>query len=384
MCAWLAGAMALLWRGVPQGGDGRQPAASRTAPPSDGRAGTSAGPRTASEPVPTVVTLNISGVPGDEALAELAKQSGYAVEPIAASMRAAMRKKPVTLATAAKPFWPVLLELCGALGVYPYSSSENRSTIYLSASAADRLKCPRVEAGACVVTLNSITTTASVDPSGLRPPHHEVTLSMSLLVEPKLKVLSFPAYAIIEEAADDRGQSMMPDDTAGPGSGGPGGPWSAQVSARLKCPPSPGTRIAKVKGRLDMMLYERMENWEIENPLKARRRTGTVGGVEVEFRGLERTLLSYSADFVVGAAQQDQAAAALFSPLRTVKLLNATGQEFAPAKVTIPEGRMRAASIHATFPRTAALGEPHRLVLSVPADVKVYSVPFEFVNLPLP
>jgi len=386
VCGVLGIAMVVLWRGVPQAVPERAPVAStRPAGPTVVATGAAEGPQLAQDPGPTLLTLNLKGVPGDEALTELAKQSGYMVEPIAASMRAAMKSRPVTLSAAGRPFWPVLLELCGVLGVYPYPSSENRSAIYLSASAADRLKCPRVEAGSCVVTLHSITTTASVDPSGMRPMQREIMLRLSLLIEPKLKVFSLPYYAAVEQAVDDKGQSMVPEDSRAPGDGGAGGPWTAPIYARLTCPENPGSRIARIKGYASLMLYDGMESWEITDVLRARRRSATLSGANVEFRGLERTFVNYTAYFAVGAGQQEPPSAAPFlSPLRTVRLLNAQGEEFAPAKITVPEGRARGVFIHASFPRTASLGEPHKIILSVPAGLKELRVPFEFTDLPLP
>ncbi|HYE20897.1 MAG TPA: hypothetical protein VEA69_20795 [Tepidisphaeraceae bacterium] len=240
----------------------------------------------------TRVTLDLDNVPAADAVAELARQARGPI-PIRPGNLLAKSAKRVSLKVDHRPYWEVMALLCKQLDVEPSSLADNGREAGLALSPvgsgagtagrpwADR---PTVVTGPLLVRAESIAHNRSLSLRDANDHTNDFSISFSVMAEPKLKVLDYAGTARIEEAVDDRGNSLLaapgpdggPEETYGNVHGGSPGQWS--VGATLAYPAQPGRKIARLRGTIAAEVQIRAARLEV--PLQSAR------GVSVDLDGV--------------------------------------------------------------------------------------------------
>ncbi|HSI33696.1 MAG TPA: hypothetical protein VK986_08920, partial [Tepidisphaeraceae bacterium] len=245
----------------------------------------------------TRITLNLDNVPAADAVAELARQARGPI-PVRPANHLTKSSKRVSLKVDHRPYWEVMGLLCKQLDVEPSTVADNGRESGLALSPvgsgggggvngtrawADR---PTVVAGPLLIRAEMIAHNRSLSLRDANDQTNDFSISLSVMAEPKLKVLDYAGTARIEEAVDDRGNSLLPapGDDADPGPeetygnvhGGSPGQWS--VGATLTYPADPGRKIARLRGTVAAEVQIRAARLEV--PIQSAR------GVSVDLDGV--------------------------------------------------------------------------------------------------
>lgn len=161
---------------------------------------------------PTRVTLTQTGRPASEAVAVLSARSGY---PLAA--KPGDLTPAVTLDLHGVPFWQAVDAVCEAAGLAVATDAETGLLLH----AADAHNPHVCYTGPFRVVAASASSGRTVQLAGLhrrtpgRPPPEYLSISFALFAEPKVPILGV-GQAVLTEATDDRGGSLLPPRTRGP------------------------------------------------------------------------------------------------------------------------------------------------------------------------
>jgi hypothetical protein len=247
----------------------------------------------------------------------------------------------------------------------------------------------------------------------LKPPRdvsEEFAISLTVFAEPKLKVLDFSQTIRLDEALDERGNSLVPTeepnalaanaDVFGGHAEGHTSRW--EVGATLHHPKGMGTRIARLRGATTLMVET--QSAALDVPLaSARGLTRTLGALRVAVKSADARQAELTV-FRDGRGDAEWFAVRMQLSAGQAQLLDDRGQVVARAQggggeadespdnqrmdlrlrfarepeggVESPEGNKRKAA--------ASLSEPARLVWEIPVEARELVVPFEFRDLPIP
>jgi hypothetical protein len=338
----------------------------------------------ADDPGATLVTLQLKEVSPESAFAELAKQSGFAIQATYPNLWTQAQSQRVTLSVNKEPFWTVFMKLCAAGGVYPQYTGERTGGIPLSLDSSNRFKCPSFPVGSCLVVLNRISRTVAADLETGTISRQDLQLQFTLLTEPKLRAFNVASWAMVQEAADELGNSLLAARPTGVTVTG-GHPQVHTVSARMSYPAQAGKRIARVKGYVPITVQTGSEDFEIPNVLSAQNVTKTIDGLNIEFKQLDKSARGYSASFLIRANMRDPNMWRRFSNVANlVRLEDAKGVALPVNGTSTGGGGRGGYSMTVHFSFLPKVGDPAKAVLTVPVGLAELQAPFEFTDLPLP
>ena len=257
-----------------------------------------------------------------------------------------------------------------------------------------------------------------------------LTMTLSVYVEPKVKIVKWASVPDMAEAVDEKGHSLLAVPAAGaqPPAAARAA-WSygramGWMAVPLVYPQGAGEKIASLKGTIRVVAQLKGEKLEIPEVTKAENIEKTVGGRRMLLKGVKRlNEWQYQATVVF---YKDTLDAQQFQDLVTspgMRLVDADGQEFlsagamsggvwlgggggpggARAMLMQPGGAPNPApaqpaadktesEVQLTFFRqgqvragqAGALAEPLKLVWDVDTESKEIAIPFDFKDLPLP
>jgi hypothetical protein len=223
----------------------------------------------------------------------------------------------------------------------------------------------------------------------------KVSIQINTFIEPSVTMSQVSYQAVIEEAVDDNGNSMIPpqqDDSGRHMQSSRGISWHGNFSLPYPAT-NPGKRIVKLKGHLPATLNLASEPIEIADPLKAQETTKTVGGKrKVTFKSLKKEGESYAMELTFYRDDTDQRQFhEIFNETITLKLTDAQNRQY---RYHNSGGQGSGDTITRRFTfqpppkRTSAeaggASEPVKLVIEVPTGRQEIAIPFELVDLPLP
>jgi len=249
-----------------------------------------------------------------------------------------------------------------------------------------------VVSGAYVVSAVRVSRSRSVELGGAHNAYEDFNVQLSARAEPKLRLLRVGYAPNLEEAVDEHGNSLLPEAHAQAPGGyaiAPAGAW--QFPARLHAPPNVGTRIARLKGSIDVSVQTRYEQLEVPDVVSARSVNKVAGGVRFVIKELRRTGETWSLDLVArpdGARPDEWERMQQVLTTADIKLLDARGEVFQRTGSSTSGGPEQVEMTIEFTPRAwghdRKLGEPAKLVWTVPTETRDVSVPFEFRDLPIP
>jgi hypothetical protein len=286
-------------------------------------------------------------------------------------------------------FWTAFKDVCQRTGLYPTQGGMDRRMTLQQNPGATYWNGPSVTSGPFLVVANRIHRANSVDLTNPAAVQHEFTLALSTFVEPKIRVVQANYYADVDEAVDDKGNSLVATDKIY-GTTSSGQQWMWNATARLNYPENAGRQIARLKGSVKFQIQTRSETLEIPDVLTTRNFTKKVANRRVVFKELKKTGEQYEVQLTIHRdGLSDREWNATQNPAYAIRLLDRDGHALnANGWGSSSGGPTMTYTVNYTRTvwngQRSTVGEPHRLVWEIPTETRDVTVPFEFKNLPIP
>lgn len=250
----------------------------------------------------TLVTLQLEGASPARAVEELSRAARGSIGLEPPDLARDRSLKPVSLNARKRPFWEVMQALSRQTGLEPTTLTRGGRETGFGLACGDGTWAdhPLVLAGPLLLRADRLTRTSGIS---LRDPgtSNEFSVSLTAFAEPKLRVLDFSGGVTLEEAVDDRGNSLVPPsdngvpanvEAFGNSRGGNTSHW--ELGATLHYPKNPGTRIVRLKGSTTFEVQIRAAKLEVPIP-GAKNVSRNLDGVQVWVKSAD----SQRADIVV-------------------------------------------------------------------------------------
>ena len=340
---------------------------------------------------PSIITIRGEDIPLREVFKQLSEQAGVALETYPPDVLEQQRNAKVSLDIDHQPFWEAMRQITEKTG---YALQQWDNTGVKLMQGGPQTEGVSVVSGAYVVSAVRVSRSRSVELGGAQNAYEDFNVQLTARAEPKLRLLRVGYAPNLEEATDEHGNSLLPDAHAQPPGGyaiAPAGVW--QFPARLHAPPDVGRRIARLKGSIDVAVQTRYEQLEVPDIVSARSVNKVAGGVRFVIKELRRTGETWTLDLLVrpdGAPLPEAEWERLLQILPTadIKLLDGRGEVFQRTGSSTSGGPEQVEMTIEFTPRAwghdRKLGEPSKLVWTVPTETRDVSVPFEFRDLPMP
>jgi hypothetical protein len=375
----------------------------------------------------SVVTLKLTGVPASKAFEDLFRQADAALQTDPPGLFQGKNGLPVSLDVERRPFWDVMQSLCAQAGLEPTTLHRHGRDVGLGlvvAGSTGGLKkgaagerrswddAPITLAGPLLIRADRLTVVSNVHMKAPQAIAREFHIMFTAFAEPKLKVLDYSGVVRLDEAVDDRGNSLVPIDDQGQGAnaevfgnsrGGYTSHW--ELGATLRYPlTNRGRTIKRLKARAALEVVT--QSAVLDLPLREARNAGkTVGGVRMLVKGFDPA--ASRCDVVIDReGRGDMEWFGLRSLLNAgeARLLDQEGRTVGRTPVGLEaeeNGDADRLEIHLKFERSNSAGGPTaaegqavsgkaagveaaRLVWEFPVETRQVVVPFEFGDLPMP
>ena len=340
-----------------------------------------------SKVAPTLVSASLKNVTAREAFTEIAKQANVRIDVSDLEREDVPR---FSMDITPRPFWQAVRELCTKTSLQPDIRGEPPQ-IVVDSLPTRWCNRPASVHGSFLVIAERIERDYKVDLAKPDELQHRFTLQLTAYSDPKLLVLKNARDTKLEEAVDERGNSLLSpqEQEYVPESSDYRGPWEWRLTAKLHHPDGAGQRIARLRGSAQFLVRTQFETWELSQIMTVQNATRVIAGTRITIEGLSRSDEGYTLRIrgqgalcgLVSPGLADQ-----FEAIRrSIRLLDHNGRAFA---VDFAGGSGREDwSYLFTFKPTPAqdtTAEPAKLIWDVPTEAKFLVVPFEFKNLPLP
>jgi hypothetical protein len=201
-----------------------------------------------------------------------------------------------------QPFWEVMRNLCRQTSL-ELTEVDGKMLITQDGGGSRITSRHATVAGAFLIVPNQATLGRSVTYDADDPPVQEdFSLQLGAFPEPKLKVLRVSQGLKLQEAVDEKGNSLLPEPAAGNKGGivedidfsGPEvGDGSFMLSIQLKRPKQPGTRLVRLRGTVGFRMQVESQVIEIKDLKSLKDASRTVNGVRVVFHDLKKEQEQY-------------------------------------------------------------------------------------------
>lgn len=345
---------------------------------------------------PTLVTIHVKDAPAQQVFKELARQAQTDIPPEPPELWTQHEWPKVTLNADRVEFWTVFREACSQAGVEPEQSDNLKMRLSEAEPPKPFTKSPAITRGAFILLAEGAERRASLRFADAGNVERGATLTMHAIAEPKLRLIRDSAAAVLEEAVDDHGNSLLPvQEGIEPSlstAGDNGREWDLTIQLEYPAK-NPGTSIARLRGKLQFLAPVRVETLEVENILLARNLPRTIAGRRFLFRsarkngnGYEVKLTAYRDGLPDADWQQ------ITSPHDFIRLADDKDRPIPFSGVSDSDGGEKQITFTLQFEtptppgnpnasRPADVpGKPSKLVWDIPVETRVLQVPFEFDN----
>lgn len=334
---------------------------------------------------PSFITLHVKDAPAAEVMAEISRQCFAPLPTMPENLWKQESFPKLTLDVDHQPFWKVMPDVCEKLGVdfRPYPGG-----VRLMRTGAMRADGVSEIDGAFLVVATGINYTRSKS-FARQGEQSRFGMNLTVMPEPKLTVLRGAGTVTVDEAVDDRGNSLLPN-TGAPnvwgGFGGFGG-WNLYVP--LRYPKEIGTRITQFKGSTSFLIQLESEKIEIPNLTSLKPTTRLVNGLQATFEEMKKVGDSWQLHIRVdrpgfGGPEWQQFMEGAQNRLR---VLDADGNPLdrrgTSTSVNNNVVEMTLDFFQPNRPDGHPSPPPARLVWEVPTKTRELTVPIHFQDLPL-
>lgn len=359
-----------------------------------------------------LMTLQFKETPLEEVAAELSRQSGIPI--IFRAVDIARGNFPViSVDVQQQPFWTALRAVMAACKLrFAYYASTNSRFIMLfpdtEGLAAEQWQEPSGASGHSLFTAqwamivqNAVRTYPTKESRVSRP----LRIRGHVSLPPQLSGIPESNRLRLDEALDDQGKSLLlvpGDDDSVDYNGSPHAPAaSLRFEQEIILQSREGSRVIRsLKGALLLDVAIRTETWEIPDVLKTEQvqrtakvvRTGETYELtytvdkfalnETDFRFRIRVVETAEGQKMSGASTGMLSWFAAHTQLIDNK--GYTWQHFDHDFNDVPSGYCLNVRYSRQYYRELTQGLPDKLVLTLPTEIRLVGVPFEFKDLPLP
>jgi len=253
-----------------------------------------------------------------------------------------------------------------------------------------------VYAGAFLIVANTLTRNQSVQLTndGAGKTDDNFGLQLTAFAEPKLRVLRAGNMVNLDEATDDRGNSLLPGPSTAPryyGYYSGAGAW--HLFANLQYPKEPGTRITRLRASATFTVQTKSQRIEVNHLPEVKDHVQVVGGTTRitihEFKkaaGDAQYQLKVSVGSeVTGLNRWDEMQKSIQSHLH---VLDANGRAWDSrgwsTNTSNAEMTMEITYMRGNGPDGRPAGDPVKLEWEIPTETRDLTIPFEFTDLPMP
>jgi hypothetical protein len=377
---------------------------------------------------PSLITLHLKDASVRDAFAELSRQAGTNLTPMPPELWELKTWPKINVDLEREPFWSALRAIGAQAGVE--LRQWNDGLRLMQSGGAGPSGGRFVVSGPFLITLTRCSRTQVIEyglPGGENP-SSDFAIYFSATAEPKLRVLRAAYAAKLDEATDDRGNSLVPragddgnDNGLHAASGvdtsrvleaafatGAGGVW--QFSARLAYPQNMGKRLVTLRGSVNVLLQTHVETIEIPAVLSAANTSRSAGGLRLTVTEAKKNgdrydiIATIARDAGSGgsAIEWDRVQQSLSDlklidaqgrPLLRTNLASGMGNDSVELNLSFTRGEVLniggAGAVGGRIRNAANEGgegptDPVKLVWQVPTETKEVNVPFEFKDVPLP
>jgi hypothetical protein len=339
---------------------------------------------------PSAVTLHVKDAKPQEVFDQLAKQSHceFPTWPRNLWQQTMNNGAAITMDYDKANFWVVFKEACQKGGVFPQQIGNDRR-MTLQQGSNTYWNGPSVTSGPFLIVANRLYRSNSVDLANPGNVQHEFSMGLSAFCEPKVKVVQSSYNVQVDEAVDDKGNSLLNPNRMYDGFSN-GQQWMWNLTASLNYPENAGKFIKRFKGSVKFMIQTKSETLDIPDVLNAKNVQKTVAHRRILLKEVKKNGEQYDVQITLyrdGMSQQDWNS--MQNPGYTVRLLDKEGRSLSAGSWGGGGGGDEMTYTW-NFNRNTwggeegKVGDPQRLVWEIPLEMRESTVSFEFKDLPLP
>jgi len=350
----------------------------------------------------TLINLSLKGTGPQEAFDEIAKQAGVKFSTQGNLWEQDSMQEPIDVDFKDRPFWSAVRELCSEYKLQPQMNFNRTSArrimlqqVYAGNNANVKRwdELPTAEAGGLLVQATGFNRQQNINYQNTEQSANYCSVTLLAYVDPAIRVSSFKGAAKVEEAVDDNGNSLVPDEKSRMSFGGnTERSMIYSVNVPLKYPQkNPGKKIVKLRCTLSLRGGDKVDTLAVEKPLEAGETSKQFGDLNVTFYSLKKTGNQDGAratyTLKVGFTRDsddDNGGNNFWNLLQMSQLVDAKGK----ALNFNGGGGGNNNTFNATFTTRddgeGASGEPVKWSLELPTGTKTIKVSVEFKDLPMP
>jgi len=339
---------------------------------------------------PTLITLHLKDVNPSQVVAELSRQSGAPINTWPPEQFGHPRGgggfgagPKVTIDVDRQPFWLAVAAFCDKANVRVVQMGFNDGITFMQGGSAE-LNAPQCPSGQFLVIASGAQRNRSVTfgPAGGRQDFD--SLSLRVYADPKAKVLQYASEAEVTEALDDKGKSMGTHKAVASGMvGTPGRSYTFAVNVPLTYADDGYTKLARLKGTVQVLLASKTQTLEIPDMEKALNAPVAAAGRTVEVKQANLAGNNFNYRLVIHRAGMPlEQWHNLFNDIQGIHFTDATGNvRFNGGGGSLNDSECQTSG---SFSGGAGIKGPIKMVWEMTTETKLQPVPFEFKDLPLP
>ena len=338
---------------------------------------------------PSIITIQGDDIPLRDVIKQLSEQCGVALETYPPDALEQQRGTRVALDIDHLPFWDAMRQITEKTG---FTVQQWDNTGVKLMQGGQQFDGVSQVSGAFLVSAVRVSRSRSIELGGARNAYEDFQVLIGARAEPKLRLLRVAYAPNLDEAVDEHGNSLLPAANASVAGGyaiAPAGAW--QLPARLSAPPDMGRRIARLRGSFDVSIQTRTEQLEVPDIVSARSVNKVAGGVRFVIKELRRNGDAWTLEMLArpdGATRDEWERMQQTLSTADIKLLDERGAALARTGSSTSGGPEQIEMTIEFSPRAwghdRKVGEPAKLVWTVPTETRDVSVPFDFKDLPIP
>jgi hypothetical protein len=338
---------------------------------------------------PTLITISEENVAPKLVFDDIAQQAKVQFLTLPANLWDKNPGTPITVTASQQPFWLVMKDASAKAGIsLKYATDTAEPKVILSRDNQDWTAYPTVASGPFLVSLIGLHRASTVDMRKPNDTQRTFYAKFTVFCEPRFRLLRGPMGATVDEASDDKGNSLIPKDPPDPRLNFITS-WAFNVEAKLDHPKeNAGSRIPLLRASAKVVAQTKSETIEYADPLRDEPVTKTVAGRKVVIKSVKRGAEEYEATvtFVRDQVPPAQWEDAVF-PGNALRLVDGDGKQVVARGFGLG-GKGDEATYVFKFekepPRGSRIGKPLKLSWEIPTETKEIPLTFEFKDLPVP
>lgn len=338
----------------------------------------------------SVVTVKMANAKPEAVFAEIGRQARCDFPAYPSTLWNAGRpSQPISMDLERVPFWTAFREACTKSGVFPQQYGSDRR-MSLAQGGISYWNGPSVISGPFLVVANRIYRSDSIDLANPAAVQRDFQVNFTTFVEPKIRVIQSSYNVRIDEAVDDKGNSLLVKERVPEGMSS-GQQWMWNLSARLTYPENAGKQIVRLRGGMRFLVQTKAETLDVPDILKVKNVEKTVAGRRVLIKEVKVMGDTYEVQMTVYRdALSPNDWNAMSYPGSALRLVDKNGKALTSAGWN-GGGGMNEMNYNWHFNRNTWAGdrttrpeEPQRLVWEIPTETREMTAEFAFKDLPMP